>query len=129
MLDAHRVKVYGLRMTRSDKVKINIELGRSLRDLIVSDAESSCRKLSWQISYYVRLALKNPPLIKKPDETLDDNDGRVTAYFSESVYDELEGLADDYDCNFSAAVRASLLTGRAISRHVIGDADVNSSQS
>ena len=116
-------------MTRSDKVKINIELGRSLRDLIVSDANSSCRKLSWQISYYVRLALKNPPLIKKPDETLDDNDGRVTAYFAESVYDDLEGLADDYDCNFSAAVRASLISGRAISRHVIGDADVDTGTS
>lgn len=114
-------------MARSDKVKINIELGKSLRDLIVSDSESSCRKLSWQISYYVRLALKNPPLISKPDETLDDNDGRVTAYFSESVYNELEDMADEYDCNFSAVVRASLITGRAISKHIVGDADVDAS--
>tara|TARA_Y100001973_G_scaffold105998_1_gene181425 strand:- start:457 stop:807 length:351 start_codon:yes stop_codon:yes gene_type:complete len=116
-------------MTRSDKVKINIELGKSLRDVIVSDAESSCRKLSWQISYYVRLALRNPPLIKKPDETLDDNEGRITAYFAESVYDELEALADEYDCNFSAVVRASLISGRAISRHVIGDVNVDTNKS
>lgn len=127
MLDAHRVRVYVRHMARSDKVKINIELGKSLRDLIVSDSESSCRKLSWQISYYVRLALKNPPLISKPDETLDDNDGRVTAYFSESVYNELEDMADEYDCNFSAVVRASLITGRAISKHIVGDADVDAS--
>jgi len=124
VLDAYRLKVYGLGMTRSDKVKINIELGRSLRNTLVSDAEASCRKLSWQISYFVRLALKNPPLISKPDETLDDNDGRVTAYFSEDVFNKLEDLADDYECNFSAIVRASLLTGRAISRHMLGDADV-----
>lgn len=124
MLDAYRMKVYVLGMTRSDKVKINIELGRSLRNTLVSDADASCRKLSWQISYYVRLALKNPPLISKPDETLDDNDGRVTAYFSEDVFNQLEDLADDYECNFSAIVRASLLTGRAISRHILGDANV-----
>jgi len=124
VLDAYRMKVYVLGMTRSDKVKINIELGRSLRNTLVSDADASCRKLSWQISYYVRLALKNPPLISKPDETLDDNDGRVTAYFSEDVFNQLEDLADDYECNFSAIVRASLLTGRAISRHILGDANV-----
>jgi hypothetical protein len=118
------MKVYVLGMTRSDKVKINIELGRSLRNTLVSDADASCRKLSWQISYYVRLALKNPPLISKPDETLDDNDGRVTAYFSEDVFNQLEDLADDYECNFSSIVRASLLTGRAISRHILGDANV-----
>lgn len=128
MLDAYRLTVYVLPMTRSDKVKINIELGRSLRDTLMQDAETSCRKLSWQISYYVRLALKNPPLISKPDETLDDNDGRVTAYFSEDVFIQIEDLADDYDCNFSAAVRASLLTGRAISRHILGDANVASNK-
>ena len=124
MLDAHRLKVYGSTMTRSDSVKINIELGRSLRDTIVEDAKRSCRKLSWQVSYYVKLALKNPPLITKPDETLDDNDGRVTAYFSENVYNDLEDLSRDLGCTFSAVVRASLLTGRAISRHALKDKDV-----
>lgn len=111
-------------MTRSDTVKINIELGRSLRDTIARDAKASCRKLSWQISYYVKLALKNPPLLMKPDETLDDNDGRVTAYFDESVYCELEDLASDLDSTFSAVVRASLLSGRAISRHLLGEDNV-----
>lgn len=105
-------------MTRSDTVKINIELGRSLRNTISLDAERSCRKLSWQVSYYVMLALRNPPLLMKPDETLDDNDGRVTAYFSEDVYNSLEDMSLDLGCTFSAVVRASLLTGRAISQHL-----------
>jgi len=111
-------------MTRSDTVKINIELGRSLRDTIAVDAEKSCRKLSWQVSYYTRLALRNPPLLVKPDETLDDNDGRVTAYFSEDVYNDLEDMARDLGCTFSAVVRAGLLTGRALSKHLLGDENV-----
>ena len=50
----------------------------------------------------------------------------VTAYFSEDVFTQLEDLADEYDCNFSAIVRASLISGRSISRHLVGDVDVES---
>lgn len=103
-------------MTRTDNVKLNIELGRGLRERLRADAEKSCRKLSWQLNYYIQLSLDHPPLVVNPDETLDDNDGRMTAYLKEDVWNRLIEMADEKDCNLSAMVRACLLHGRQIER-------------
>lgn len=105
-------------MARTDSVKLNIELGRSLREQLRADAERSCRKLSWQLNFYIQLSLDHPPLTVKPEETLDDNDGRMTAYLKESVWNTLQDMAIERGCNLSAMVRSCLLHGRQIERWV-----------
>ena len=103
-------------MTRTDSVKLNIELGHSLREQLRLDAERSCRKLSWQLNFYIHLSLDHPPLVVNPDETLDDNDGRMTAYLKEDVWNKLIEMAAEKGCNLSAMVRACLLHGRQLER-------------
>ncbi len=115
MLVAHRVVVYRRRMNRAN-VKVNLELGRALRAQLEADAESACRKLSWQVLYLVNLSLDHGPFIHHPNETLDDNDGRFTAYIPEPIYDKLQLLADSYSSNLSAIVRASILHGMALEK-------------
>lgn len=95
-------------------VKINLELGKALRDRLESNARGECRKLSWQALYYIKLSLKSGDLIHDPANTLDDNDGRFTAYIPEYLFDELQALSFKYKSNMSAIIRASILHGMAI---------------
>jgi hypothetical protein len=103
-------------MARTDSVKLNIELGQALKNQLRLDAERSCRKLSWQLNYYIQLSLDHPPLRVKPEETLDDNDGRMTAYLKESAWNTLQDMAESLGCNLSAVVRSCLIHGRQIER-------------
>ena len=99
---------------KTPNVKINLELGRALRDRLERDASQSCRKLSWQVLYYLNRALAHPVLTVKPDETLDDIGGRFTAYVPEEMFNRLVGLADAEGSNLSAVVRAAVLQGMNI---------------
>lgn len=110
-------------MARTDNVKLNIELGRSLREQLREDAERSCRKLSWQLNYYIQLSLDHPPLTVKPEETLDDNNGRMTAYLKESAWNTLQEMAEEHECNLSAIVRSCLLHGRQLERYLHAESD------
>ena len=103
-------------MVRTDSVKLNVELGKSLKSALVSKADASCRKLSWQLNYYIQLALNNPPLQVDPGETLDDNNGRMTAYLRESDWNRLVEMAEDFDCNLSSMIRAHLIFGMDLER-------------
>lgn len=97
-------------------VKVNLELGRSLRGKLEQDASASCRKLSWQVLYYIQRSLEHGPFIHRPQDTLDDNDGRFTAYVPEDTYNRLQDLAVSHNSNLSAVVRAAILHGIALDR-------------
>ena len=103
-------------MARSNIVKLNIELGRSLLTTLKRDAEIDNRRISRQLSHYISMSLAHPPLTIEPTETLDDNDGRMTAYFDEPVYNRLVELKDDTNTNLSAVVRACLIHARYITK-------------
>ena len=99
-------------MARSNIVKVNITLGTALLIALRKDAEDQDRGLSRQLSHYVSASLAHPPLTTAPSETLDDNDGRMTAYFDESVYNRLLSLKVKTGTNLSAVVRACLIHAR-----------------
>ncbi len=99
-------------MARSNIVKVNIELGKALLLTLRRDAVDQDRGLSRQLSHYVSASLAHPPLTIAPSETLDDNDGRMTAYFDEPVFYKLNGLKEETGTNLSAVVRACLIHAR-----------------
>ena len=105
-----------LAFMKKANVKINLELGKALRDRLERDANGACRKLSWQALYYIHLSLQKGELVFNPSETLDDNDGRFTAYIPESMYDTLQSMCEEYNSNMSAVIRASILQGMALCR-------------
>lgn len=111
-LDTHREPLYRNDMARSTIVKVNIELGRSLLNTLRRDAFAQNRRYSRQLSHYVQKSLANPPLSILPSETLDDNSGRMTAYFDEPVYNRLVEMKESSGDSFSAIVRACLIHAR-----------------
>ena len=102
---------------KQSNVKINLELGKALRRQLESDAKGECRKLSWQALYYIQLCLKSGEMIYDPAETLDDNDGRFTAYIPESMFNQLQALCVKHKSNMSAIIRAAILQGMAICKN------------
>lgn len=118
MLAAYRAGVYVPHMKiKQSNVKINLELGKALRRQLESDAKIGCRKLSWQALYYIQLCLKTGGIIYNPAETLDDNDGRFTAYVPEEMFDQLQLLSLKHNSNMSAIIRAAILQGMAICKN------------
>ena len=109
-LAAYRLTGYSAAM-KAPHVKINLELGAALRQRLENDAAESCRKLSWQVLFYLQTALTHHDLIVDPRQSLDDNGGRFTAYVPEPVFDDLVRIADKRNANLSAVVRAAILQG------------------
>ncbi len=112
----HIVSACIVHSMNATNVKVNLELGAALRGSLEEQAERSCRKLSWQVLYYIGLSLMTGPFIHHPAETLDDNSGRLTAYIPESTYNRLLGLVDEYDSTMCGVIRAAVLHGMAIER-------------
>lgn len=110
--DTHCSPLYRFDMARSTIVKVNIELGRSLLNTLKRDAVVQNRRYSRQLSHYVQKSLANPPLSISPSETLDDNSGRMTAYFDEPVYNVLVEMKERSGDSFSSIVRACLIHAR-----------------
>jgi hypothetical protein len=105
-------------MVVSVPVKMNIELGRALRSVIQRNARGAERRHSWQINYYVKKAFAHVDagggLSHEPSDTLDDNDGKMTPYFPEALWNRIETMADELAVSRSALVRALIYTGLAL---------------
>jgi len=101
-------------------VKMNIEVGASLRSRIQREARVSHRRDSHQIVFYVSKALAHIDsgggLAKDPCETLDDNSGKMTPYFPDETWSRIESLSDSMNVGRSAYVRALIYTGIALCR-------------
>jgi len=102
-------------------VKVNLELGRSLREQLERDALASCRRLSWQVEYYVQKSIESWPPIHAPGDTLDDTGGRFTVYLPEGQFQYISDFSESGGHSLSAVLRAAILHGMAICREVPGN--------
>ena len=102
--------------TKMTPVKVNLELGKALRDQLERAAKKSCRKLSWQVAFYVQKSVESWPPIHNPEHTLDDTSGRFTVYLPESQFNKMVEFGESGGHSLSAVVRAAILHGMAICR-------------